>query len=145
MLAVQKASKPQARADSLIIDALDANLRLLNEFLPTQGWACMSASLGEQPLAVGTGVFRDPAAESLVALSDGSWEEDRALAHLYVRTLSAAEHLQFFTGHLQQVQAGDCLLKFNLYNEENEVIGCILGTAEQAAVDGATHEDWRRV
>jgi diguanylate cyclase (GGDEF)-like protein len=145
MSAVQEAPKPQARADNLIIDALDANLRLLNEFMAVHGWACVSASLGEQPVAVGAGVFRDATLESLAALSQGSWEENRALAHLYVRELTPAEHLQYFTGHLHQVQAGDSLLKFNLYNDQNEVIGCVLGTAEQAVVDSATHEDWRRI
>ncbi|MBB5216273.1 GGDEF domain-containing protein [Parapusillimonas granuli] len=145
MLAAPKASNTQARADSLIIDALDASLRLLNEFLPVQGWACMSGALGAQPLAVGTGVFGNPSVDALGALSGGNWQESKALAHLFTRTLNPAEHLRFFTGHLQEVQAGDCLLKFDLYNERQEITGCILGVAQQAVVDGATHEDWRRV
>ncbi|WP_442594290.1 GGDEF domain-containing protein [Parapusillimonas sp. JC17] len=145
MLAASKASNNQARADSLTVDALDANLRLLNEFLPVQGWACMSSVVGAQPLAVGTGAFTSPTVDTLTALAGGQWVESRALAHLFTRSLNAAEQLQFFTGHLQDVQAGDCLLKFNLFNERQEPTGCILGIAEQAVIDGATHEDWRRV
>jgi diguanylate cyclase (GGDEF)-like protein len=145
MLAVKKAPNSHARADSLVIDALNASLRLLNEFLPAQGWASLLDAPGSSPPAVGTGAFNSPTDPALAALSAGNWQESRALAHLFVRCLTPAEQLEFFTGHLHEVQAGDCLLKFNLLNDRNEVSGCILGVAEQAVVDSATHDDWRRV